>query len=701
MNEITLLNRLEKYLKKISEIEHATFEHLSFLKKLDTISIDLFKDDLKILNISMNEGIIDSILFEKSVRVCIDKIINYKDDVDFSIDYLFSPKEINNLIEERNFTPVLGEIFLKEKSYDYIIKNPTFYLSCLKDLNDSITPYKHQIENVKNVVYKNHGICLLLDEVGIGKTLTGLLIFYELFNLKLASSLLILSPSNLVEEVWNKEFNKYFNEKYKINILNKENIGLFDLGSKGQRFIISNYNAIREPFNNLLLKENWDCVIIDESHHIRNDDIKLTKMCYSLKAIFKILLTATPVHNNGIDIFNQINLLKPGILGTRTEFKELHIGYDGLIKSPAILRERIENIKIRTRRTDTNLNFPDRKSPKLIKINKRSNQEKEIYQKILKVIQGPYRRSYPGVLELIKPHRKATVSTFVLQAILVLKELASHPLSAIKTIDTKLRCEVAKIADITGERSDLRIIDDLVDNFGNPDIWKLGSHSKTDKLVDLIPYFINKSGEKPSKIIIYTEYILSQMILKKLINEAKIVNDTNSYDLFIFNGNITCREKKEILNRFNMTENNAILLSTDCGGEGLNLQVANTVINFDFPWNPMRIEQRIGRIDRSYKNRKSIYVYNFLTKGTIEDYIYVILNKKLEIFGQIMGEFVPPITPSKLKRVFDYNIGYIIATSKNEIEMSEKLSKFKEEILSDSIESIKKKDYWRIGYEYK
>ena len=700
MNETALLNRLEKYLKRISEIKYATLEYLSFLKKIDTISLDLFKNDLKILNISMNEGIIDSLLFEKSIRVYIDKIINYRDDVDFGIDYLFSPKGINNLIEERNFTTVLDEVLLKEKSYDYIIKNPIFYLSCLKDLNDSITPYKHQIENIKNAVFKNHGICLLLDEVGIGKTLTGLLIFFELFNLKLASSLLILSPSNLVEEVWNKEFNKYFNDKYKINILNKENIGLFNLGSKGQRFIISNHNSIREPFNNLLLKENWDCVIIDESHHIRNDDIKLTKLCYSLKAIFKILLTATPVHNNGLDIFNQINLLKPGILGTRTEFKDLHIGYDGLIKSPEILRERIENTKIRTRRTDTNLNFPKR-IPKLFKIYKRSNQEKEIYQKILKIIQGPYKRSYPGVLELIKPRRKATVSTFILQAILVLKELASHPISAIKTIDTKLRCEVDKITDITGNKSDLEIIDDLVNKFGDPDIWKLGSHSKTDKLVELIPDFINKSGEKPSKIIIYTEYIPSQMILKKLINEAKMVNNTNSYDLHIFNGNIDRREKNRILNIFNMTENNAILLSTDCGGEGLNLQVANTVINYDFPWNPMRIEQRIGRIDRSYKNRKKIYVYNFLTKGTIEDYIYAILNKKLEIFGQIMGEFVPPITPSKLKRVFDYSIGYIIATSKNETEMSEKLSKFREEILSDSIESIKKKEYWRIGGEYK
>ena len=75
---------------------------------------------------------------------------------------------------------------------------------------------------------------------------------------------------------------------------------------------------------------------------------------------------------------------------------------------------------------------------------------------------------------------------------------------------------------------------------------------------------------------------------------------------------------------------------------------ANTIINFDFPLNPMRIEQRIGRIDRSYKDRKNIFIYNFLTKGTIEEYIYAILSKKLEIFQQIIGKFVPPITPLKL-----------------------------------------------------
>jgi len=122
------------------------------------------------------------------------------------------------------------------------------------------------------------------------------------------------------------------------------------------------------------------------------------------------------------------------------------------------------------------------------------------------------------------------------------------------------------------------------------------------------------------------------------------------------------------------------LLSTDCGGEGLNLQVANVVINYDFPWNPMRVEQRIGRIDRIKQSSPRIHIYNFITHGTFEKYVYSVLEEKLDVCRDIIGAFDSPITRLMLKRPRDFGIGRLILKSENDEQMARNFDLLSEEI---------------------
>ena len=106
-------------------------------------------------------------------------------------------------------------------------------------------------------------------------------------------------------------------------------------------------------------------------------------------------------------------------------------------------------------------------------------------------------------------------------------------------------------------------------------------------------------------------------------------------------GEMSRAEKDGVVRDFKASEGKAILVSTDCGGEGLNLQCASGIINFDFPWNPMKVEQRIGRIDRIGQPASEIFIWNLVTRGTIERYVYNTLQGKLKICDEIMGDYFP------------------------------------------------------------
>jgi len=163
---------------------------------------------------------------------------------------------------------------------------------------------------------------------------------------------------------------------------------------------------------------------------------------------------------------------------------------------------------------------------------------------------------------------------------------------------------------------------------------KIPYDSKSKKLLKLLKDLYNNNPKE--KIIIFTQFVDTLMFLKRQINSIypNIFIDT-------FYGGKNKEEKADTVEHFRNSDKFSILLSTEIGGEGRNFQFCRILINYDLPWNPMKLEQRIGRLDRIGQESKKIYIYNLFLEGTIETDIIYALNKRINLFEQSIGNLEP------------------------------------------------------------
>ena len=158
--------------------------------------------------------------------------------------------------------------------------------------------------------------------------------------------------------------------------------------------------------------------------------------------------------------------------------------------------------------------------------------------------------------------------------------------------------------------------------------------SKSEALLELLEKVRrNKADEK---VIIFTQFVDTLFFLKKTIKEAY-----PDFSINLFYGGIDKDEKAEAVKKFRSSNDFSVLLSTQVGGEGRNFQFCRMLINYDLPWNPMKLEQRIGRLDRIGQKSKKIYIYNFFIEGTIETDVIFALNKRIDLFKESIGQLEP------------------------------------------------------------
>ncbi|MFX1310537.1 MAG: DEAD/DEAH box helicase [Promethearchaeota archaeon] len=160
--------------------------------------------------------------------------------------------------------------------------------------------------------------------------------------------------------------------------------------------------------------------------------------------------------------------------------------------------------------------------------------------------------------------------------------------------------------------------------------------SKSDKLLELLSQ-INSQNPK-EKIIIFTQFVDTLKYLKSLIE-----SQNNHYHIELFYGGLDKTQKDESVERFRSSEKFSILISTEIGGEGRNFQFCRVLINYDLPWNPMKLEQRIGRLDRIGQESQEIYIYNFFMEGTVETDVIHALIKRINLFEESIGILEPII----------------------------------------------------------
>lgn len=204
-------------------------------------------------------------------------------------------------------------------------------------------------------------------------------------------------------------------------------------------------------------------------------------------------------------------------------------------------------------------------------------------------------------------------------------------------LDTEISYQSNNETNNSSQNSDLDLInqENIIKEFYNK-LKKIPYDSKSEKLFKLVQEIYQQNPHE--KILIFTQFVDTLFLLKELLEKQK-----EEYKIELFYGGMDKEEKDEAVERFRTNEGLSILLSTEIGGEGRNFQFSRVLINYDLPWNPMKLEQRIGRLDRIGQSSKEIYIYNFFLEGTVETDIMFALNKRIHLFEESIGQLEPII----------------------------------------------------------
>lgn len=431
----------------------------------------------------------------------------------------------------------------------------------------------HQVQSAIQVIESMNGRAILADEVGLGKTIEAGLILKEYMIRGLVKNALILVPASLVNQ-WVQELNEKF---YIPAVAHRKNYP-WDQNS----VIISSIDrAKRSPHKEQIEQIDYDFLLIDEAHKLKNHKTKNYQFVRSINKKYCLLLTATPIQNNLIEIFNLVSILRPGHLGNYESFTEKFGKDRNKLKENHYLKQLIQKVMIRHTRKETKLDETKRKI-ETIWIDF-SPEEMEVYDLI----------------------EQSAGKWNAFSKITLLREICSSREACFMSL--------RKMSENQQTEQTKQILSR---------IEQLPHHSKAEKVVELI----QRLGDE--KVIIFTEYRASQIYLQWYLKQHGITSVP-------FRGGFK-RGKKDWMRQ--LFQNNVqVLIATEAGGEGINLQFCSHLINYDLPWNPMRLEQRIGRIHR-YGQQNDVNIYNFAIKSTIEEHIIKLLYEKITLFEKVIGE---------------------------------------------------------------
>ena len=487
-------------------------------------------------------------------------------------------------------SPEFLDLTLKSYELFSFLRNETLSITESLRTNQNVNILDHQILAAKKVKNELGGSAFLADEVGLGKTIEAGIIIKEFFITGLAKKILILAPPSLLLQ-WQDEMLSKFN----MDFVEQKSDKRFINASSHDLLLMSHASAVFPNYVEALKNVFWDLVVVDEAHSMKNSQTLKHKLVRDLPKRNLLLLSATPMQNNLSELYNMIDLLRPGYLGTLQEFEEKYANDKNSRSLNPMFREELQNILskivIRTTRKECSeyIKFTDRIPH--TKVLTPTENEAELYEKITDVIRDAYNSSKnSNFLALMTYQRLATSST----------ESSKRALFKMK-------------------------MNDVIDDEKYDELMSLANTITLDsKLVDLLEV-VKKAN---SKFLIFCNFYVTQDYLKKIFEE-------NGFSVTLYNGKMSPDEKFESKKLF---ENEVqIMISTGAGGEGQNLQFCHNIVNYDLEWNPMRIEQKIGRVHRIGQTN-NVQIYNYALKDTIDAYILELLFMKLKLFSETLGE---------------------------------------------------------------
>jgi superfamily II DNA or RNA helicase len=462
-------------------------------------------------------------------------------------------------------------------------------LLCLPHLT-GFEPLWHQVETVRKVLKQFRGRVLLADEVGLGKTIEASMVLKEYTLRGMAERALVLTPASLVGQ-WQEELAGKFGLSFATTYdpaLREDLEAFWDQ----DRIVASIATARRREHAERLLARKFDLVIVDEAHHLRDRSSQSWKLVDALNKRFLLLLSATPVQNELIELYNLLTLLKPGIVKTQKEFRAAYMtpGRPRQPANPERLRALMRDAMIRNTRAAAALKLP-RRHATTIKVDAAPG-EAEAYA------------------DLVTAARRLVAEGGMARQRLVLH----HLMSAAGSCPAAAAGALARLAERTGSSPAWAGLAER--------LAAIGTGGKESALIELV-----RSNPQEKKLVfVHSRETLAHVGGRLTAAELPFAR---------FDGSLSGPEKDAAVAEFR--DHAPVLLCTQSGGEGRNIQFCNTLINFDVPWNPMAIEQRIGRIDRIGQERE-VFVFNLVTRGTLEEQVLALLEEKIAMFELVVGE---------------------------------------------------------------
>lgn len=598
--------------------------------------------------------------------------------------------------------------------------------------------YPHQYKPVLQFVENEENSLIIADEVGLGKTIEAMFIWQELQVRENARSLLILCPS-LLENKWQMELH----DRFGIEAVIVDKTGLLDVMQKSKKrsaliFSFAKLKIVKENDSFLAYLESrpdigalFDLIIIDEAHYLRNEKTRTNKNARKLIGVSKatVMLTATPVQTSDRNLYNLLHLIDTQnvpsfnsfetIISDNTEQLKLMTFFQTPINSTSEEQRKnaercligIKNRNVLDARTcadaeallqtnaddQTRLAFSYRleKSMYLSRYMSRSRkkmvlenqvirdaktvritltpEEKEIYMKASEIL-NIHAEDDGGRQYLANVVRKRLISSCLPVGIeRMCEKLDAYYLDMFgMLVDDE---EISQVPDELALSADSK--QDIIQQarrLGNRDSKYQGLLRALNEASNAFPVTENK------KIIIFTQFKMVGDYLDEKLSKEK-------FTVFYIHGKMNNLEKSSTIEAFRECTRLAILLSTEVGSEGIDLQFCNTMVNYDLPWNPMRIEQRIGRLDRIGQKSKKISIYNLYCTDTMEDRVLEKLHNRIDNFKSVIGEIGEILGVEIEKLVIDLSSKDLSEKELDEVMENNEFVKKVNEAMNDKLES--------------
>lgn len=525
----------------------------------------------------------------------------------------------------------------------------------LAPIQSRVVPLPHQLYALNRAMSRDQIRYLLADEVGLGKTIEAGLILRELKLRGMAKRILVVAPKGLIRQ-WQAEMRLHFGEQFKYiepaelsafrqwrnddeNLWRLHDQVICSLDSvkpmesrRGWSLDqLNTYN--RERFEDLI-SASWDLVIIDEAHRMggSTDQVARYKLGAALAeaAPYLLLLSATP-HQGKTDQFHRLLQL---------------IDRDSFPDENSVTSDRVRPFVVRTeKRLAIDAEGKPLFKPRVTRLQPvawqaRHAAQQQLYEAVTDYVRHGYNQAmaakqrHIGFL-MILMQRLVTSSTAAIRTTLEKRQaLLDQPQLQPSLFET---AEVDEWAELDGQTQvDLAVhtrgwemekaeVDTLLELARSTEAK--GTDAKAEALLELIYKLQQEENDPDLKILVFTEFVPTQAMLADFL-------ESRGFSVATLNGSMDLDARSKAQGVF--SRDVRILVSTDAGGEGLNLQFCHVIVNFDMPWNPMRVEQRIGRVDR-IGQPYVVRAFNFVLEDTVEYRVREVLETKLAVIAEEFG----------------------------------------------------------------